>query len=493
MLNTPRTHSTRIWHAGGYVRTGFAATEYHEHTQEDQFSEVQQDDSCHGFETLCPVVKVFATHAAPSFASPWKTCTQWFNVGSAFPIKNQLLLTNAHIVEDTHLIHVRRGDDHRKVVARVVCLCFECDLALLSVDEQSFWKGLDPVVFAEGLPSLQSEVCVIGFPDAPSGGDTVCVTKGVVSRIDLQSYSWDSKLLVVQIDAAINPGNSGGPCVDQISGCVVGVAFQKGVGDNQESIGCIIPIPVVTRFFECHRTSTWGFGAPGFSWQLLDNPSLRELVGLPEGLTGVLVSMTSHTAPAHKLLEPMHDILLDVDGDAVGEDGTMLFRENTIGGHKSSGLRLKLQWAFRRRAPGEKIKLNVMRGGVQRTVLLPLCRVTPLVPADPLDSERLGTQPEYLLVAGLVFIPLTEPYLTEEYGEDWSNCPARLEFVAQHGRKLEPNHQVVILSDVLACEFTQGYEIYRRHPVLRCDGTPIKHLAHLASLVSECKEPFFAI
>ena len=37
--------------------------------------------------------------------------------------------------------------------------------------------------------------------------ETVCVTQGVVSRIDLHSYSWDSRLLVVQIDAAINPGN----------------------------------------------------------------------------------------------------------------------------------------------------------------------------------------------------------------------------------------------------------------------------------------------
>ena len=46
----------------------------------------------------------------------------------------------------------------------------------------------------------------------PRGGDSMSVTKGVVSRIDMRRYrTAGGKLLCVQIDAAINPGNSGGP------------------------------------------------------------------------------------------------------------------------------------------------------------------------------------------------------------------------------------------------------------------------------------------
>lgn len=44
------------------------------------------------------------------------------------------------------------------------------------------------------------------------GGDTQSVTAGVVSRIEVTTYSHGSmELLGMQIDAAINHGNSGGP------------------------------------------------------------------------------------------------------------------------------------------------------------------------------------------------------------------------------------------------------------------------------------------
>lgn len=54
------------------------------------------------------------------------------------------------------------------------------------------------------LPSLQDEVEVLGYP---AGGDSLCVTKGVVSRIEMQEYAQaGARLLAMQIDAAINPG-----------------------------------------------------------------------------------------------------------------------------------------------------------------------------------------------------------------------------------------------------------------------------------------------
>ena len=47
-----------------------------------------------------------------------------------------------------------------------------------------------------------------------TGGDTISVTSGVVSRIEVTSYVHGStELLAVQIDAAINSGNSGALCV----------------------------------------------------------------------------------------------------------------------------------------------------------------------------------------------------------------------------------------------------------------------------------------
>lgn len=51
---------------------------------------------------------------------------------------------------------------------------------MLTVDDDEFWRDVQPLEI-NGLPAMQESVMVVGFPQ---GGDNVCVTKGVVSRID---------------------------------------------------------------------------------------------------------------------------------------------------------------------------------------------------------------------------------------------------------------------------------------------------------------------
>ncbi|KAG6492657.1 hypothetical protein ZIOFF_047622 [Zingiber officinale] len=71
------------------------------------------------------------------------------------------------------------------------------------------------------LYDTQDSVTIVGYP---LGGDTISVSKGVVSRIEYAHGSSD--LLGIQIDAAINPGNSGGPAFNDHGECI-GVAFQS--------------------------------------------------------------------------------------------------------------------------------------------------------------------------------------------------------------------------------------------------------------------------
>ena len=47
----------------------------------------------------------------------------------------------------------RRGDD-RKFLARVLAVGTECDIALLTVDDDAFWAGVAPLAFGS-LPHLQ--------------------------------------------------------------------------------------------------------------------------------------------------------------------------------------------------------------------------------------------------------------------------------------------------------------------------------------------------
>jgi hypothetical protein len=72
-----------------------------------------------------------------------------------------------------------------------------CDAsAMLTVSDDEFWEGVSPVEFGD-LPALQDAVTVVGYP---IGGDTISVTSGVVSRIEILSYVHGStELLGLQV------------------------------------------------------------------------------------------------------------------------------------------------------------------------------------------------------------------------------------------------------------------------------------------------------
>lgn len=68
--------------------------------------------------------------------------------------------------------------------------------ALLTVTDDEFWEGVSPVEFGD-LPALQDAVTVVGYP---IGGDTISVTSGVVSRMEILSYVHGStELLGLQV------------------------------------------------------------------------------------------------------------------------------------------------------------------------------------------------------------------------------------------------------------------------------------------------------
>lgn len=218
-------------------------------------------------EILDSVVKVYATHCEPNFSLPWQRRRQVQSTSSGFIIstpKGRRLLTNAHSVEHYTVVQVKKRGSDVKYQCTVLAIAHECDLALMTVEDEAFWDGTQPLL-PGGLPMLQDAIAVIGYP---IGGDTVSVTAGVVSRLEMMAYSHgQAELLGVQVDSAINPGNSGGPAFnDQRQ--VVGVAFQGLAPTEAEAIGYIIPWVVVSHFLDDvdrHGRYT-GFCYAGFEW-----------------------------------------------------------------------------------------------------------------------------------------------------------------------------------------------------------------------------------
>ncbi|XP_039020301.1 protease Do-like 2, chloroplastic isoform X2 [Hibiscus syriacus] len=418
---------------------------------------------------LNAVVKVYCTHTAPDYSLPWQKQRQYTSTGSAFMIGDGKLLTNAHCVEHGTQVKVKRRGDDTKYVAKVLARGVDCDIALLSVESEEFWKGAEPLRLGH-LPRLQDAVTVVGYP---LGGDTISVTKGVVSRIEVTSYAHGSSdLLGIQIDAAINPGNSGGPAFNEQGECI-GVAFQVYRSEEAENIGYVIPTTVVSHFLnDYERNGKYtGFPCLGVLLQKLENPALRVCLQVQSN-EGVLVRRVEPTSDANNVLK-QGDVIVSFDDVHVGSEGTVPFRSNE---------RIAFRYLISQKFAGDVAELGIIRAGKFMKVQVVL---NPRVHLVPYHID--GDQPSYLIIAGLVFTPLSEPLIVEECEE---SIGLKLLAKARYSLARFKGEQIVILSQVLANEVNIGYEDMGNQQVLKFNGTRIKNIHHLAHLVACCQDKY---
>ena len=141
--------------------------------------------------------------------------------GSGFVLTDDLVVTNAHVVNEGDAFRVVAGG---RVLDAEVAAAAPCeDLALLRVSG----GGLRPAPLGTDASVEQGEqVVALGFGESAEAGDSVGSTTGVVSvaRTTFRNPAPDVPAYpaVVQTDTALNPGNSGGPLAD-LDGRVIGV------------------------------------------------------------------------------------------------------------------------------------------------------------------------------------------------------------------------------------------------------------------------------
>ncbi|KAL6208491.1 hypothetical protein ACLB2K_019440 [Fragaria x ananassa] len=415
---------------------------------------------------LNAVVKVYCTHTAPDYSLPWQKQRQFTSTGSAFMIGDGKLLTNAHCVEHYTQVKVKRRGDDTKYVAKVLAKGVDCDIALLTVEGEEFWKGAEPLHFGS-LPHLQEAVTVVGYP---LGGDTISVTKGVVSRIEVTSYAHGSSdLLGIQIDAAI---------ILVIVVVLHSMTKESALvwhfrSEEAENIGYVIPTTVVSHFLnDYERNGKYtGFPCLGVMLQKLENPALRACLKV-ESVEGVLVRRVEPTCDAHNVLKE-GDVIVSFDDVHVGCEGTVPFRSNE---------RIAFRYLISQKFAGDVAELGIIRAGEFMKVKAEL---NPRVHLVPYHID--GGQPSYLIIAGLVFTPLSEPLIDEECDD---SIGLKLLAKARYSLARFKGEQIVILSQVLANEVNIGYEDMSNQQVLKLNGTSIKNIHHLAHLVDSCKHKY---
>lgn len=431
------------------------------------------------------VVKIHATGARPSYIQPWQVLHQKSWTGTGFVIEGHQIMTNAHVVQDQTVLHVQKQENPKKFRAKVLVVAHDLDLAIVAVEEEGFWDDLPCSKFADTIPHLYSEVKAVGFP---TGGATVCVTKGIVSRVDAQVYVHArssglrsgarnaAEIIVLQIDAAINAGNSGGPAFDK-DGEVVGIA-SSGM-PAQQNVGYIIPTCIVQMLLaEFKASGKWsGISEAGFMWNPLESTSMRKFLHMGEH-DGVLVAEIAPMGALKNKLE-VGDIITHIDGLDVTNEGAIPVDA------AGQTVFLDMNAQITRKGKGEMTTLRVLRKGEKLDVSAALGPIPSLAPR----FHGYDAQPDFVLIGGIVFtrgsVPLRNQYFSISTGQrppmdyDW--------LIYMEAFKEEPEHEVVTVLTILENDVNVGYKAGSHGVLYKFNDQPVRNLAQLASLYGEAQ------
>jgi S1-C subfamily serine protease len=412
-----------------------------------------------------------------NYVTPWKRAPLSRVSGSGFVVAGNQILTNAHNVSNSRYVELRKENIARRYVARVVFVGHDCDLAMLAVDDASFFDGTAALELA-GIPKVNSTVSTYGFP---VGGDRISVTEGVVSRIEMDTYvhTGADKHLVIQTDAAINPGNSGGPVIQD--GKVVGVAFQ-GLTEA-DNIGYMIPTTVIRHFLKDVEDGKYdGFGSMGtIFYPGLHNPSYRDYLKVPSDEDGVVVLDTVMHSSIESLLEPA-DVMTRIDDYNIDNDGTVVIH----------GLRLSISEVVESKQIGETTELTFYRQGKRMTATATIALNRPIFE----QARQYDRPPPYVCFAGLVFVPATRNFL-ETWGRRWPrDIPFYLRYLFAHSIKLNEDRQrreYVVLSAIMSDEINSYADPFKSQVVDSINGVKIHGIDDVQKAFEQTTEKFYEI
>ena len=262
---------------------------------------------------------------------------------------NGYIITNAHVVDGARRVQVilqpprpESGPgqstvkaEGERMGAQIIGIDRETDLAVLKVQR----KGLPYLELADSDEIRQGQI-VFAF-GSPFGLENT-VTMGIVSNTSRQLRPEDP-MIYVQTDATINPGNSGGPLVDT-TGRVVGIntlIFSHAGGS--EGIGFAAPSNIVQNIFNQFKANgRVRRGHVGVHAQTI-TPTMSKGLAL-ERDWGVIIGDVYPDGPGDKAGLQIGDIIVSLDGKLM-ENGRQ-FEVNLY-----------------RRAVGDKVDLEVLRGG----------------------------------------------------------------------------------------------------------------------------------
>jgi S1-C subfamily serine protease len=424
-------------------------------------------------------VKIFSTVRYPDVYHPWTKSSPSSITGSGVVIEGKRILSNAHVVEYASQVQVQANQSGDKVSATVEAIAPGIDLAVLKLDDETFFDSHPALPRAKMLPEIKDAAMVYGYPE---GGTSLSITKGIVSRIEFSAYNFPVAGLRIQIDAAINPGNSGGPAI--VGDKMIGLAFSRLT--EADNIGYIIPSEEIDLFLKDIADGHYD-GKPDLfdDFQTLENPALRSFLKLDKSVQGMVVHKPDSNDPAYPLKQ--WDVITKIGDTSVDDQGMIKIGPN---------LRVQFRYLVQKLAKSGKVTLTVVRNGKEMPVEVAVSPKHPMVIPDLANGY-----PSYFVCGPIVFSAATEQFTRAFLGGSraarwvsWLSFMGSPLLARASGKPAFDGEELVIVpSPFFPHKLVRGYSEPSYQVVKEINNVRVKNLAHLVQILRDSKDEFITI
>ncbi|WPJ96875.1 hypothetical protein SH580_04040 [Coraliomargarita algicola] len=414
------------------------------------------------FDSDAALVEIEITKTGYNYQIPWNTSTQQSRK-NGIVIADHQILTTADGFSGHTLCRVRKGGIPHQYTATLKWIDYYANIAILDIEDPIFWEGMRPTRLCQQIPQ-SGELQIIRWRNGRIEERAAEIVRLFVGKSKM------SYVHHLTLSASTEMDSTGWAEVVLSGNQIVGLT--TSYADDKLSI---LPAPFITSVLEQKaKGQDVGIGHFDFSIMSGKNPALLASKGMPHTDIGVVVTQVGSRRLAANTLQ-VGDVLLAINGFEIDNDGKYI--DPTYGRLSLYGL------ATRDNHAGDALPMRIWREQQELTVdyILPRADFT-----KDLVPERLYDQaPEYLIAGGLLFQPITGPYLNT-YGK---NRPLLLEYYSHHAELPERNG-LVIVSSVIPDPYNRGYESVRQLIVDRINGQIIHSIADISEALAHPQGEF---
>lgn len=291
--------------------------------------------------------------------------------GSGFIFRaDGYILTNNHVVDSADRVTVIL-QDRREFDARIVGRDPNTDVAVLKIEG----TGLPVVALGDSDPVAVGDwVVALGYPLQLGSTATAGIVSAKGRRLGIIDQSQEAAAPLehfIQTDAAINPGNSGGPLVDLEGRAIAMNSAIASPTGYYSGYGFAVPVNLVKRVAD-DLIEHGEVRRPKLGVAIADvTPADAEIFKLDRP-SGAAVKEVERGGPAERAGVQLGDVIVGVDGKAVGSSG-------------------ELMELLARSDPNRNVNLDLVRYGKKLRVAVKLGSFEPAVKATQrVASERDG-------------------------------------------------------------------------------------------------------